>query len=197
MIDWGSSPLTRGKRGHHAPLENRQRLIPAHAGKTRITVAGFRRLKAHPRSRGENTASRGGDYSRQGSSPLTRGKPGRALHSLRQLGLIPAHAGKTDNHGCIRIGGRAHPRSRGENRVLAVLGSTREGSSPLTRGKRHLEPAGRDRRGLIPAHAGKTTPIGCGISSPPAHPRSRGENCDAEDFREALNGSSPLTRGKR
>ena len=70
------------------------------------------------------------------------------------------------------------------------------GSSPLTRGKRVGVTLDVWRRGLIPAHAGKTCvcmSTGLGWS---AHPRSRGENV----FDGARNthpcGSSPLTRGK-
>ena len=50
----GSSPLTRGK--HLAfTLPNRHvRLIPAHAGKTKMTDALTAAPPAHPRSRGEN-----------------------------------------------------------------------------------------------------------------------------------------------
>ena len=50
----GSSPLTRGKRvlGHESPQTTR--LIPAHAGKTEDVEAIPERLRAHPRSRGEN-----------------------------------------------------------------------------------------------------------------------------------------------
>ena len=71
----GSSPLTRGKPhsicGHH----HRNRLIPAHAGKTR-----WRGLNPLPPP---------------GSSPLTRGKPGTDISSIVVFRLIPAHAGKT------------------------------------------------------------------------------------------------------
>ena len=34
VVEWGSSPLTRGKHGALTPRETVQRLIPAHAGKT-------------------------------------------------------------------------------------------------------------------------------------------------------------------
>ena len=33
------------------------RLIPAHAGKTRLMSAGMIQVRAHPRSRGENSVS--------------------------------------------------------------------------------------------------------------------------------------------
>ena len=92
---------------------------------------------------------------------------------------------------------RAHPRSRGENALHPDEVMNALGSSPLTRGKL----LGADRalggRGLIPAHAGKTSP---GRRSHPycrAHPRSRGENQQAAIEEQKAKGSSPLTRGKR
>ena len=51
----GSSPLTRGKRDRLPDLRRESGLIPAHAGKT------------------ETLTLRVGE--REGSSPLTRGKP--------------------------------------------------------------------------------------------------------------------------
>ena len=50
--------------------------------------------------------------------------------------------------------------------------------------------------GLIPAHAGKTHARHSHTRRPPAHPRSRGENCDDADQAGIEAGSSPLTRGK-
>ncbi len=70
-------------------------LIPAHAGKTRVRRARYRAHRAHPRSRGENGKWSGDTKAWLGSSPLTRGKPGRMIALLALIGLIPAHAGKT------------------------------------------------------------------------------------------------------
>ena len=53
----GSSPLTRGKPGHHRLLRREPGLIPAHAGKTRVSVDGVMAARAHPRSRGENVCT--------------------------------------------------------------------------------------------------------------------------------------------
>ena len=152
----GSSPLTRGKHGYSGRVVSADRLIPAHAGKTRCPPGRDRACPAHPRSRGENGSACSMISVRSGSSPLTRGKRAHAAHGRRRMGLIPAHAGKT-RPCCSRTPPYgAHPRSRGENlgRVGRVL--------PV--------------RGLIPAHAGKTS---CTSPSPyeaSAHPRSRGEN---------------------
>ena len=73
---------------------------------------------------------------------------------------------------------------------------TVDGSSPLTRGK--LRPAGRRprRAGLIPAHAGKTSPPKSSSTASAAHPRSRGENRAWRTSTSKVRGSSPLTRGK-
>ena len=50
----GSSPLTRGKRPVGEPFPRPERLIPAHAGKTRRSLSTAKTARAHPRSRGEN-----------------------------------------------------------------------------------------------------------------------------------------------
>ena len=92
---------------------------------------------------------------------------------------------------------RAHPRSRGENVRLELTRPALRGSSPLTRGKPTRSPTTLKKRGLIPAHAGKTPTDSSLIGLYGAHPRSRGEN---EAFAALLGsplGSSPLTRGKQ
>ena len=111
----GSSPLTRGKRERRPDQLIVDRLIPAHAGKTRIATATIVRHRAHPRSRGENVKC-----------------PSLVDHDQR---LIPAHAGKTRGHSPRPRLSRAHPRSRGENTDGDGASAVAIGSSPLTRGK--------------------------------------------------------------
>ena len=154
----GSSPLTRGKQRRGGQPIGGPRLIPAHAGKTVLQTLNAHSSAAHPRSRGENLPPGGGLRNSLGSSPLTRGKL-RLYHVSPQLGgLIPAHAGKTAQPRRRTRRGRAHPRSRGENRAAPVSAATKAGSSPLTRGKPWWLPALLSDAGLIPAHAGKTLP---------------------------------------
>ena len=131
----GSSPLTRGKHHRRRQLTESRGLIPAHAGKTTAASSGWHRSRAHPRSRGENRCAEGVAIDKDGSSPLTRGKPNRRSQSIRNRGLIPAHAGKTFRSGFGPFRAGAHPRSRGENVTGEVNPSARVGSSPLTRGK--------------------------------------------------------------
>ena len=175
----------------------RQGLIPAHAGKTRSTASSTRSPPAHPRSRGENRCACLGVRVVPGSSPLTRGKRELFGADAERRGLIPAHAGKTVEGGAHEVRLPAHPRSRGENGRRACTWWCSLGSSPLTRGKPCGSPRPRTCRGLIPAHAGKTSFDGyeCGLRG--AHPRSRGENWLLVALRVGVEGSSPLTRGKR
>ncbi len=131
-----------------------------------------------------------------GSSPLTRGKRVRSLDNLGQVGLIPAHAGKTRPVAGASGWVEAHPRSRGENTLGSALAHQPPGSSPLTRGKRRRTAWLHGGRGLIPAHAGKTTTLPALPCPSPAHPRSRGENSGDLAHQPLETGSSPLTRGK-
>ena len=54
LKEWGSSPLTRGKHNFARARVIRERLIPAHAGKTKAALHVIYAPRAHPRSRGEN-----------------------------------------------------------------------------------------------------------------------------------------------
>ena len=176
MIHLGSSPLTRGKPQSVIRTAAPPRLIPAHAGKTRDEAARA--------------------CSWKGSSPLTRGKRD-GEYKKHYLGrLIPAHAGKTFTVASRCRVSTAHPRSRGENRRRPSVTSGPSGSSPLTRGKLdpRAQPGGDGR--LIPAHAGKTEADERVRGVHRAHPRSRGENGDADLTKRVAKGSSPLTRGK-
>ena len=152
----GSSPLTRGKRNPGVAGGPRDRLIPAHAGKTGPTCLESWLPKAHPRSRGENSISRRSRARMRGSSPLTRGKHVQFCASIVSLRLIPAHAGKTCQSRLRRVGSTAHPCSRGENACGEAVTAVSVGSSPLTRGKRLVVDKATFKARLIPAHARKT-----------------------------------------
>ena len=151
-------------------------LIPAHAGKTASSSQAATCSRAHPRSRGENAYPLMAAITHPGSSPLTRGKPTVRLLERLNGGLIPAHAGKTESGFNLDARVRAHPRSRGENKAIPAYATGGVGSSPLTRGKPHPRMPHRTRRGLIPAHAGKTALWRRFKRRTGAHPRSRGEN---------------------
>ena len=192
----GSSPLTRGKRRRSRHGARARRLIPAHAGKTTNHGPKPVNKTAHPRSRGENRGNGRVIAGLDGSSPLTRGKPGNAVRPAGRARLIPAHAGKTGIPQVRALPTRAHPRSRGENGSAMSSESTNTGSSPLTRGKPDTQTARDAYQRLIPAHAGKTRARSRSSLTSPANPRSRGENLLGRRRRGIPGGSSPLTRGK-
>ncbi len=133
-------------------------------------------MVAHPRSRGENDTPFARAVTQAGSSPLTRGKLTMRSATGCPYGLIPAHAGKTDDDG--------------------AGGGGRGGSSPLTRGKLPNPGPAAPPGGLIPAHAGKTHARKVAKPGDKAHPRSRGENRWLRPAVSKGAGSSPLTRGK-
>ena len=155
-LSQGSSPLTRGKHGLRASVRENAGLIPAHAGKTRLSAWHPSRPWAHPRSRGENLPLVFLCTLWWGSSPLTRGKRRHNPATTAVVGLIPTHAGSTSWMQGSRPTCGAHPHSRGENSATSLTDEEWEGSSPLTRGKRSEECCGVHDVGLIPTDAGKT-----------------------------------------
>ena len=191
----GSSPLTRGARGRARWFRTGTGIIPAHAGSTLRRRGSSRRRRDHPRSRGEHTCSPGRRSLARGSSPLTRGAPDAGATVVVVVGIIPAHAGSTAGQKPGSVGALDHPRSRGEHGLMTALGGPWGGSSPLTRGAPDGVLASAGGAGIIPAHAGSTTPTTGTRSGRRDHPRSRGEHTGfTQDELDAM-GSSPLTRG--
>ena len=112
----GSSPLSRGILRRRIGHQNQHRIIPALAGNTPPLLDYCRRIRDHPRSRGEYSTGSYGTNSMTGSSPLSRG--------------ILLHLS-------INSGDRVdHPRSRGEYGAVTWVAHLNTGSSPLSRGIR-------------------------------------------------------------
>ena len=133
----------------------------------------------------------------RGSSPRVRGKRHRLDPQAHAQGLIPARAGKTPRTTPSNPRSRAHPRACGENNSSRKARAAREGSSPRVRGKRVHDVRGRVLTGLIPARAGKTTPMTAWTVAGRAHPRACGENTQMARTKKTVRGSSPRVRGKR
>ena len=152
----GSSPRGRGKPCRLPAAFSIRRLIPAWAGKTRLSLPRTRPRKAHPRVGGENDVSIVHADCDAGSSPRGRGKHRRYPRMPRVDGLIPAWAGKTCSARSVEVNASAHPRVGGENSDWETIDGRAGGSSPRGRGKRtHCAREVPSLR-LIPAWAGKT-----------------------------------------
>ena len=91
----GSSPHTRG--APMAPVSHSRRggIIPAYAGSTSGSKSPLYLGRDHPRIRGEHRMLSPGGVFSAGSSPHTRGAPGRFHLHARSRRIIPAYAGST------------------------------------------------------------------------------------------------------
>ena len=136
-------------------------------------------------------------WTKQGSSPLSRGIHLRRLLAAARSGIIPALAGNTRSAAGWGRSGADHPRSRGEYLAVEPVRAGLDGSSPLSRGIHDHARCPYPARRIIPALAGNTLSEAVLIRPIGDHPRSRGEyesllRADAE-----TRGSSPLSRGIR
>ena len=191
----GSSPHSRGTRGHGADAVQDTGLIPAFAGNTFTSIRRQRRSRAHPRIRGEHVTPEGGLIVDPGSSPHSRGTRRGGRRGRCGRGLIPAFAGNTSFVCARRLTTTAHPRIRGEHTTVEVDVRTCEGSSPHSRGTLVFHVKQSSPGGLIPAFAGNTGRRGrCGRTAG-AHPRIRGEHPLSWWRCQPLLGSSPHSRG--
>ena len=172
----GSSPLARGTPLAAGLAAGQPRFIPARAGNTRPCGRWSRRSPVHPRSRGEHGCPYHGIACMTGSSPLARGThPAGARADFRRR-FIPARAGNTAV--ALPEGQEitVHPRSRGEHAGRVLPAERAGGSSPLARGTPPSPGQGGRCDRFIPARAGNTPAVRCGIVLRSVHPRSRGEH---------------------
>ena len=89
------------------------------------------------------------------------------------------------------------PRRRGRRSRFSAQAPICSFASPLTRGRLCGHPPAAALAGLIPAHAGSTSPSWTTSTRKRAHPRSRGVDHRVGHAAAVVGGSSPLTRGRR
>ena len=190
----GSPPRARGGPGRHHRRDRLPGLTPASAGRT---LRGWRRPGcgwAHPRERGEDTASARTRFKAEGSPPRARGGQQRRRRR-RSGGLTPASAGRTRSGLISWPIPRAHPRERGEDPTRDLVIRRAIGSPPRARGGRRLHPPPAGGHGLTPASAGRTTAPKRRWPMPWAHPRERGEDRTWCACSASRRGSPPRARG--
>ena len=195
LVKAGSSPHTRGAR--YPPLGPAilRRIIPAYAGSTIHALMAPRRLRDHPRIRGEHWSTTIVRVTAAGSSPHTRGAPQSVSQSCRVGGIIPAYAGSTSPPSQW-VGRRPdHPRIRGEHTRVPETETRSPGSSPHTRGALFAAAQIHALLRIIPAYAGSTAHLHLGEIEFWDHPRIRGEHRQCAAECSSSTGSSPHTRG--
>ena len=116
----GSSPHTRGARPGRRARPHFPWIIPAYAGSTCSRAVRARTERDHPRIRGEHQEALVGILGAAGSSPHTRGAPGRRLALVLRVGIIPAYAGSTRSPTTPTSPDWDHPRIRGEHRRNSI-----------------------------------------------------------------------------
>ena len=177
LTSHGSPPRMRGKLFLLRFLLDTHGITPAHAGKTASPKRQPPKQRDHPRACGENSRIKRLFASLKGSPPRMRGKQNSRYMHRSNLGITPAHAGKTYFLSQFLRLNRDHPRACGENTNLETFSGNKKGSPPRMRGKRSQRNYLRSRIGITPAHAGKTDAARPAVKNHRDHPRACGENC--------------------
>ena len=192
----GSSPRMRGKQRHANYRKICERIIPAHAGQTRLTALTPYPTSDHPRACGANRGALPVGLRLVGSSPRMRGKRFHLKDSFFRCRIIPAHAGQTTVALRMRRHRPDHPRACGANSTSFVMVLLVDGSSPRMRGKPGVVNTWSPIDRIIPAHAGQTISPHPQSDVPADHPRACGANFVKAVPALASAGSSPRMRGK-
>ena len=191
----GSPPRARGIRSLHLHHFKKPGLTPACAGNTIPGNVFFSSYGAHPRVRGEYPLFPVRSRADKGSPPRARGIPYFRCRFRCWNGLTPACAGNTHPKPAEASVNRAHPRVRGEYKIMKVVNLGDPGSPPRARGILIQVCRTILSVRLTPACAGNTSSDSLFSARRRAHPRVRGEYIPG--FRNCSNklGSPPRARG--
>ena len=151
------------------------RFIPAYAGNSQDLFPRITCSTVHPRLRGELLIHTGKIQAPIGSSPLTRGTPGKLRYNDSASRFIPAYAGNSKPSAAEPMTGAVHPRLRGELQNQKKTVDIRGGSSPLTRGTPRYNYELKEDGRFIPAYAGNSEVASKPFKVMAVHPRLRGE----------------------
>jgi hypothetical protein len=195
-LQWGLSPLARGKPNRKSHGRQQGGPIPAGAGETIPILLSACATTAYPRWRGGNGKIHGFVVVAEGLSPLARGKRHHLYHVLALPGPIPAGAGETQRCRLPIASSGAYPRWRGGNCPVSAPSRLTSGLSPLARGKLVRPQVIVIVPGPIPAGAGETKENCHVLRLCRAYPRWRGGNMLRYARRVPALGLSPLARGK-
>ena len=165
----------RGILHLRAPVLDRRRFIPAHAGNSTSRPWRAYTRTVHPRACGEFHRPHPRRTVTAGSSPRMRGIriPFFGRRPVRRF--IPAHAGNSRSRPAGSASRSVHPRACGEFRRFLRILLHSAGSSPRMRGIHHVFRRPGPRLRFIPAHAGNSTGRRGRRWRRTVHPRACGE----------------------
>ena len=152
----GSSPRVRGLHSEDYEGTVDDRIIPARAGFTCISMVGRGVLPDHPRACGVYRGWRFSFSRAWGSSPRVRGLQVYISFMTFTSGIIPARAGFTDRRSTSVRVCKDHPRACGVYVVSWTERTMSGGSSPRVRGLLVAGVVETALVGIIPARAGFT-----------------------------------------
>ena len=152
----GPPPLARGPRRHDRDGRADPGPTPARAGTTGTPANDRGGPVAHPRSRGDHTATIQRYRACVGPPPLARGPLGGEVDRHGLPRPTPARAGTTIPTASADAWMSAHPRSRGDHMGDPLEDSPEAGPPPLARGPPARSPGARTAPWPTPARAGTT-----------------------------------------
>ena len=131
----GSSPRVRGEEGDVADQSHPYGIIPAGAGRRRLSSRTPFGWRDHPRGCGEKVGGEPEGGVDRGSSPRVRGEGLNERLLVLGLGIIPAGAGRRVASLPALVGVGDHPRGCGEKAIQCLNTRLVPGSSPRVRGE--------------------------------------------------------------
>ena len=186
----------RGKVFCHFGGVEKNRITPAHAGKSMGWIAEIAIQGDHPRTCGEKEVPSAPVHPDTGSPPHMRGK-GSAQHGKKfSFRITPAHAGKRLHPVTPAHNLRDHPRTCGEKTKITNIIRRATGSPPHMRGKGSAQHGKKFSFRITPAHAGKRLHPVTPAHNLRDHPRTCGEKTKITNIIRRATGSPPHMRGK-
>ena len=186
----------RGKADLLSSTEDRLRITPAYAGKSRHEWGVYRANQDHPRLCGEKSACMRVSLQWIGSPPPMRGKATYEIDNDLKAGITPAYAGKRLKTAVKDGVYTDHPRLCGEKTLAQNYTDAKIGSPPPMRGKVILVCNLVAVFRITPAYAGKRHLHHRHLGDLQDHPRLCGEKHNHVPQLIFLYGSPPPMRGK-
>ena len=174
------------------------RRVPFCFGKNRVRRAAAVQTVQNrlPRACGEKPVLSTMLRAASGSPPRVRGEAGVEHDVARGLGIIPAHAGRSNKYYCHLYYGEDHPRVCGEKSALRYLYLPKEGSPPRARGEGGFDKLSGIPDRITPACAGRSARCTATVGAREDHPRVCGEKSRTTNPPSKSRGSPPRVRGE-